>query len=147
QPQRTVIAIVGGIFAPQVIGTIQQLYGTIAPREGPATAKAAAEPPQDKLRYRNDHGVIGQTVVTVGYHVPGIEIGGKENSGTKESLKEAATLEVLAAALGLGRGARLGRVLREGEHVRDGDKPSVAGMVSDVSADYLSLNGLGLLNV
>jgi zinc protease len=147
QPQKTVISIVGGVFAPQVIGTIQQLYGTIAPREAPLAAKAEAEPPQDKLRYRNDRGEIGQTVVTIGYHVPGIEIGGRENSGTRESLKNAATLEVLAAVLGLGRGARLGRVLREGEHVRDGDKPSVAGMVSGVATDYLPLNGPGLLSV
>src|SRR5581483_11916935 len=87
------------------------------------------EPPQDKLRYGNERGDIGQTVVTVGYHVPAL-------TTTQEGLREQAAMEVLAAVLGLGRGARLSQALREKQ-----------GVVTDVSTEYLPLPGVGVFSV
>lgn len=72
----------------------------------PVSPHGPEEPTQEKLRYSNERGDIGQSVVTIGYHVPPL-------SKTVEGLKEQAALEVMAAVLGLGRGARLHQSLIE----------------------------------
>jgi len=87
------------------------------------------EPPQTMLRYSNERGDIGQTVVTIGYHAPAL-------TNTPEGLKEQAAMEVLAATLGVGRGSRLNSALRE-----------KMGAVSSVSVDYLPLPTVGVFSV
>ena len=87
------------------------------------------EPAQEKLRYGNERGDIGQTVVTIGYHAPAL-------TNSAEGLKEQAAMEVIAAILGRGRGARLNSVLRE--------KTSI---ISDLSTDYTTLPTTGIFAV
>lgn len=128
RPNNTVVVVVGAVPARQVLGQIQLLYGNFQPTEIKRTP-GPEEPAQDKLRYSNERGDITQTVVTIGYHAPALK-------DTAEGLKEQATMEVLSAVLGLGRGARLNHVLRE-----------KSGIVSDVSTDYQSLPGVGVLAV
>jgi len=138
RPNNTIIALVGPVFAPQIIGQIQLLYGNF-PKQDITLSPGPEEPAQEKLRYSNERGDIGQTVVTVGYHVPTIIVsqeGKAKGVPTPESLREQATMEVLSAVLGLGRGARLTQVLRERQ-----------GAVTDVSTEYDALPGVGLLSV
>lgn len=90
------------------------------------------EPPQDKLRYGNSRADTSESIIAIGYHTPALK-------ADKEGLKEAATLQVMAAALGLGQGARLWQGLREGQASRD-----KAGVVFDVRANQLSLPGEGM---
>ncbi len=87
------------------------------------------EPPQDKPRYNNERGDIGQSVFTIGYHAPPL-------TKMAEGLKEQATLDVLAAVLGIGHGARLQQVLRE-------KNP----LAMDVNVEYLPLPSAGMLQV
>src|SRR5262249_44253356 len=65
------------------------------------------EPPQDKLRYGNSRSDMSESIVTIGYHTPALK-------ADKEGLKEAATLQMMAAVLGLGQGSRLWQGLRRG---------------------------------
>src|SRR5215475_13982024 len=90
------------------------------------------EPPQDKLRYGNSRSDMSESIVTVGYHTPALK-------ADKEGLKEAATLQMLAAVLGLGQGSRLWQGLREGQASRD-----KAGVVFEIEADHLALPGAGM---
>lgn len=87
------------------------------------------EATQETLRYATERGDIGQAVVTIGYHAPTL-------TNTAAGLKEQATMEVLAAVLGLGRGARLTSVMRE-----------KTAVVSSVNVDYLPLPTTGILTV
>lgn len=91
------------------------------------------ESAQDKLRYGHARADIGNSWVMIGYRVPAPK-------ADKDSLKEAATLQMLGAALGLGNGSRLWQGLREGQSSRD--KTSV---VFGVEAAYQALPGTGLL--
>src|SRR5262245_7809120 len=86
------------------------------------------EPPQDKLRYGNSRADMGESVVTIGYHTPALKAD-----------KEAATLQLMAAVLGLGQGSRLWQGLREGNSSRD-----KAGVVFEIEANQLSLPGAGM---
>ncbi|HEY8460346.1 MAG TPA: insulinase family protein, partial [Blastocatellia bacterium] len=86
------------------------------------------EPPQDKLRYGNSRADTSESIVTIGYHMPALKAD-----------KEAATLQMMAAILGLGKGSRLWQGLREGQSSRD--KNSV---VFEIEANQLSLPGAGL---
>jgi len=86
------------------------------------------EPPQDKLRYGNSRADMSESVVTIGYHTPALKAD-----------KEAATLQLMAAILGLGQGSRLWQGLREGNSSRD-----KAGVVFEVEANQLSLPGAGM---
>ena len=137
QPNNIVIAIVGDVFANQIIGHVQQLYGNFQKGQVNFTP-GPEEPPQEKLRYSNERGDIGQSIVTVGYHAPALT--------NKEGLKEQATMEMLAAVLGLGRGARLRQVLREGSRLPE-DQRGKQTIVTDVSSEYLPLPGVGVLSV
>ncbi|MGH9755463.1 MAG: M16 family metallopeptidase [Blastocatellia bacterium] len=86
------------------------------------------EPPQDKLRYGNSRVDMSESVVTIGYHTPALKAD-----------KEAATLQMMAAVLGLGQGSRLWQGLREGQASRD-----KAGVVFEIEANQLSLPGAGM---
>ena len=152
QPQNTIIAIDGDVFGAQTIVQIQQLFGKWKGQSGqpgqpgqPAQTTGIAsvvEPPQDKLRYSNSRGDISQSIVTIGYHMP-------PPASTAEALRERAALEMLAAVLGLGDGSRLVQVLREGSRLPADvrEKGELAGLVSDVSAEYQSWPGAALLAV
>ena len=87
------------------------------------------EPVQTTLRYSSERGDIGQTVVTIGYQAPAL-------TNTAEGLQEQAATEVLAATLGLGRGARLHSALLE-----------KMGAISGVNVEYLPLPTVGLFSV
>lgn len=160
RPKNIVLVIVGDFITQQVIGRVQQLYGNFGwpeqPVMPPAPVKSPAqpaqpqtapnqatpaqpaqaqnpqgleEPPQDRLRYSNERGDIGQSIITLGYHAPAL-------SRTPEGLKEQAAMEVLAAVLGLGRGARLAQVLREKQ-----------GVITEVTTEYLPLPHVGMFSV
>jgi len=86
------------------------------------------EPPQDRLRYGNSRADMGESVVTIGYHTPALKAD-----------KDAATLQLIAAVLGLGQGSRLWQGLREGQSSRD-----KAGVVFEIQANQLSLPGAGM---
>src|SRR5215813_4053036 len=86
------------------------------------------EPPQDRLRYGNSRADMNESVVTIGYHTP-----------APKADKEAATLQLMAAVLGLGQGSRLWQGLREGQSSRD-----KAGVVFEIEANQLSLPGAGM---
>src|SRR5262245_61332951 len=86
------------------------------------------EPPQDKLRYGNSRADMNESVVTIGYHTPALKAD-----------KEAATLQLMAAVLGLGQGSRLWQGLREGNSSRD-----KAGVVFEIEASQMSLPGAGM---
>ncbi len=170
QPQNMVVAVVGDIFSLQALGQIQLQFGNLAKPAAPAAAMAQTptttppsktvapattagapqpkpseqsavrnpqsaieEPAQDKLRYTNARADIGQSFVTIGYRTPAFKT-------DKEGLKEWATLQMLAAILGEGKGSRLLQGLREGQASRD--KTSVA---FDASAEFLALPGSGML--
>jgi zinc protease len=86
------------------------------------------EPPQDKLRYGNSRADMSESIITIGYHTPALKAD-----------KEAATLQMMAAVLGLGQGSRLWQGLREGQSSRD-----KAGVVFEIEANQLSLPGAGM---
>ena len=99
-------------------------------QSAPPTPQSAVveEPPQDKLRYGNSRADLGESVVTIGYHTPAIKAD-----------KEAGTLQLMAAVLGLGQGSRLWQGLREGQSSRD-----KAGVVFEIEANQLSLPSAGM---
>jgi zinc protease len=99
-------------------------------QSAPPTPQSAIveEPPQDKLRYGNSRADLGESVVTVGYHTPALKAD-----------KEAGTLQLMAAVLGLGQGSRLWQGLREGQSSRD-----KAGVVFEIEANQLSLPSAGM---
>ncbi|HMY75126.1 MAG TPA: insulinase family protein, partial [Blastocatellia bacterium] len=107
---------------------------TTEPTAAPAVpATTLEEAAQDKLRYINARADIGQSLLTFGYRTPALK-------GDKESLKELATLQVLAAVWGLGDGSRMYQGLREGLASRD--KQSVA---SRVGAEFQTVGNIGIL--
>lgn len=71
-----------------------------APENKTASGPEAA---QHKLRYAAGRADITQSIVSVGFHVPGTES------------KDSAAVEMLAALLGQGRGSRLSRSLIDGQ--------------------------------
>lgn len=80
-----------------------------APAPQPLTpaAQSAQLPPEEKskIRYGADRSDISQSIVTIGFRVPGFES------------KDWAAIEVLATMLGQGRAARLNRSLLNGQMV------------------------------
>ena len=92
-------------------------------------ASMPEEPPQTTLRYGSERGDIGQTIVTIGYQAPAL-------TNTADGLKEQAATEVLAATLGVGRGARLHSALLE-----------KMGAISGVKVEYSPLPTVGMLSV
>lgn len=84
---------------------------------GPETA-------QNKLRYAAGRADITQSIVSVGFHVPGTES------------KDSAAVEVLAALLCQGRGSRLSRSLIDGQMA-----------ANRIECDYLAGQKTGLLTM
>lgn len=164
-PANTVVTIVGDIFTIQALGQAQLQFGDFKKATAatkPATPAASAtrpvarvatpteppttnpvvqdpfspnpeEPAQDKLRYANFRADISHSFVTIGYRTPAFR-------SDKEGLKEMATLQALAAVLGLGKGSRMWQGLREGQASRD--KTSVA---FETGTNYAALPGAGIL--
>ncbi|MBI3654285.1 MAG: insulinase family protein [Acidobacteria bacterium] len=89
-----------------------------------ADSQQATPAPQTPLRYGNARGNASQSVISVGYRFGKLEA------------KEQATIEVLAALLGQGRGSRLHRSLVDGQ-----------GFANRVEANYFALADDGLLAV
>lgn len=105
--------------------TPSQIAKPVAPTtEKPSSARPWSSVPQDKLRYRADRGDITQSIISVGFNVPGAESA------------DAPALEVLTALAGQGRASRLSRSLIDGQAV-----------ANRVEANYLGLAGAGLLAI
>jgi zinc protease len=94
----------------------------------PQPPTPGAQPPteseQPKLRYKEERSDINQTIVTVGFRVPGA------------SSPERAALELLAAMLGVGRASRLQRSLLDSQMLAAG-----------VAANYIPIADDGLLAI
>jgi zinc protease len=88
----------------------------------PRPDSPVAETEQTKLRYAADRGDLNQSIVAIGYHVPGSES------------KEWAVIEVLSALAGMGRASRL--------HSSMVDRQMVASRVDSI---YLPLTNAGML--
>jgi zinc protease len=99
-----------------------------SPRPPVQPERANADKPQSdntpRLRYGADRGDINQTIVSIGFRAPGVD------------LKERMALEVLAATLGQGRASRLNRALLDGQM-----------LVTRVDAGYLPVASDSLLTV
>ncbi|MEN3332325.1 MAG: zinc protease [Blastocatellia bacterium] len=93
-----------------------------AEASNPAASQSEGEQP--KLRYKEERGDINQTIVTVGFRVPGA------------SSPERGALELLAAMLGQGRASRLQRSLLDGQM-----------LVTRVAANYIPIADDGLLAI
>jgi zinc protease len=158
QPQNIIITLAGDVFALNAVGQVQLTFGTLnkpapppaltptptkskstvvtpapIPTPTPAPQISLEDPPQDKLRYASTRGDISQTIVSVGYRVPPLE---KAKDKIAASLKEQAVLEVLAASLGLGRGARLALML-----------PERSGLPTESGANYYTFPSVGMFAV
>lgn len=92
---------------------------TKSPENKPAPAS-----PQDKLRYAADRGDITQSIVSLGFHVPGGES------------RDSAAVDVLSALLAQGRGSRLSRSLIDGQMV-----------ANRIESNYLAKQKTGLLTI
>jgi zinc protease len=92
----------------------------VKPETSDANAPSTSQ--QATLRYRNERGDINQTVVTVGFRVPGARS------------PERAALELLAAMLGQGRASRLQRLLLDSQL-----------LVTHLAASYIPISDDGLL--
>ena len=80
------------------------------------TEKPGPSAEQDRLRYTSDRGDISQSVVSVGFHVPGADA------------KDRTAIEVLTALAGLGRASRLSRSLIDGQMVANRIETSYLGV-------------------
>jgi zinc protease len=95
-----------------------------ASAEKSTTVKRSATTEQTKLLYAADRGDISQSIVSVGFRVPGFES------------RDCPTIEVLMAIAGQGRASRLSRSLIEGQMV-----------VNRLEARYVALAGAGLFAI
>ena len=89
-----------------------------------ATVKPWGTSDQPKLRYAADRADISQSIVSLGFHVPGAES------------KEWPGIEVLTALAGQGRASRFARSLVDGQMA-----------TNRIEANYLALAGTGLITV
>ncbi|HSO74543.1 MAG TPA: insulinase family protein [Blastocatellia bacterium] len=99
-----------------------QPRATGAVEHPPRPAAPVAEIEQTKLRYAKDRGDLNQSIVSIGYHLPG-----------RES-KDWAVIEVLSALAGMGRASRL--------HSSMVDRQMVASRVDSI---YLPFTNAGML--
>jgi predicted Zn-dependent peptidase len=152
RPENLVIALAGDTTAGKLI-EVQKLFGGFGVKQEdkpapaikgkPATEPPVKEPGKDKpqtelqtadrtpavpapprLRYLADRGDINESIVSVGFRVPG------------RTSKEWPAIEALSAIIGQGRASRLGRLLV--------DEMMVA---SRVSSGSVALAGSGLLTI
>lgn len=111
--------------APQAAAQATNASPPPAVKTEAANASAAqSESEQAKLRYKEERGDINQTIVTVGFRVPGA------------SSPERGALELLAAMLGEGRASRLQRSLLDSQM-----------LVTRVAANYIPMADEGLLAI
>lgn len=160
KPDNLVLTIAGDVSTFNTLVAIQQLYGDFGVSPAPETkdkpqlktqpapsrtggrparpepAQPAGTPPaaqtavetrqaetkEPGLRYRSDRADLSQSVVSIGFLVPGPES------------KEAPALDLIAAILGQGRGARLRDSLLDG-----------AAVLSRVESHYIGAPEKGLL--
>jgi predicted Zn-dependent peptidase len=90
----------------------------------PSTVKPWPPAEQSKLRYGADRGDITQSIISMGFHVPGADS------------KDAPAIEMLTALAGQGRASRLSRSLIDGQTV-----------ANRIEANYVGLAGAGLLGI
>jgi zinc protease len=128
RPENLIIAVAGDITTFNALVAIQQILGDFAPPQPPPPAAPAAPSlpaaPQEPsaLRYSADRLDAGETVVSVGYRVPGLKS------------KERAAIEMLAAIAAEGRGSRLHRALVDEQQ-----------LATSIDADYFALSEAGML--
>jgi zinc protease len=164
-PGNTIVTVVGDIFSIRALEQVQLHFGTFkrsapsakpaaqaatrtaartASPSDPATASPATqdpysanpeEPPQDKLHYANARADLSQSYVTIGYRTPAFK-------ADKDGLKELATMEMMAAVLGLGTSSRLWQGVREGLASRDKTSAAI-----ETGAEFIVLPGAGMLVV
>ncbi len=89
--------------SPTGVRQHDQGRGTGAPDLPPHPASLLAETEQTKLRYGQDRGDLNQSIVSIGYHVPGAKS------------KDWAVIEVLSALAGMGRASRLHSSVVDGQ--------------------------------
>lgn len=120
-----VVVVTGDIFSLPALGQVQLRFGVMAggvksgrgaglvPITEPGTTAGTMgdEAAADGLRYGNWRVDAHQSLVTIGYRLPGMAMA--------EWQKERAAIEVLGAVMGIGRGSRLSQGLREGIASRD----------------------------
>jgi zinc protease len=94
RPENLIVSVVGDVDVPAVVATAQRTYGAL-PRGAVRREPGPGEPPQTALRVATLSGDIQHALLTVGFHVPGV------------NHTDTAALEVLATLLGQGRGSRL----------------------------------------
>ncbi len=134
EPSRSIIVVTGDIFSLPALNRIQLDFGgytRMTAGGGGSNDGVAAEKLAEGLRYGNGRSGSGLSHVAIGYRVA---------TNARIPSKEQATLRLMAAILGLGKGSRLWQGLREGAASRD--RKSVA---IETSAEYASLPGYGLL--
>lgn len=152
RPENLIISVAGDISTFNALVAVQQIFGDFAVVQSPPPPPAATRPAQQKtsatpppvatappvktesptpsvqeqtaLRYSADRIDAGETVVSVGYRVPGLKS------------KERAAMEMLAAIAGQGRGSRFHRVLVDEQQ-----------LATSVEADYAALSDAGFLTV
>lgn len=119
-----IVVVTGDVISDQVRVIAQQFLGALEPGGKVVNNQAGADTKTEPLpvRYLAERGDINQTIVSVGYRVPGLKD------------KDAAIFEVLSALLTRGRSAILPQALIE---------PSYA---SNVSAQYIASNKGGLFS-
>ena len=146
RPENLVVVVVGDVVSYNALIQVQQNYGAFgtelklpqpdakvppdprATQTKPRIAEPASGPePQvktdeNKLRYENERGDIGQTIIDIEFRVPGL------------SSPDWAALEVLSALLGRGRASRLHRSLVDGQMIAAG-----------VESEYFGLSRSGTL--
>jgi zinc protease len=110
--------------APSIDSRQQTTSPDAAALEKPAMIKPWGTSEQPKLRYAADRADISQSIVSVGFHVPGAES------------KDWPAIEVLSAVAGQGRASRFARSIVDGLMT-----------ANRIESKYLALTGAGLLAV
>lgn len=104
RPENLIVAVTGDVSTFNTLVDIQQLYGEFGAKPAPKAEQSSttSSTEQQRLRYATDRSDITQSIVSAGFHVPGVES------------KDSPAIEVLAALIGQGRASRLGRSLIDG---------------------------------
>ncbi len=149
RPENLIISIAGDVTTFNALVAVQQIFGDFVTVQlppppaaahpaqqktsAPAQPSVTAPPPktetpsaqeQTALRYSADRVDAGETVVSLGYRVPGLKS------------KESAAIEMLAAIAAEGRGSRFHRVLVDEQQ-----------LATSIEADYVALSDAGLLTL
>ena len=106
------------------VSKAQSPPGTTPDPQTATTDVQTAQTPQTPLQYSNERGNTGQSIVSIGYRLTGLD--GKER----------ATIEVLSALIGQGRASRLHRSLVQGQ-----------SLIRRVESSYLAIADAGMIAV